>query len=59
MAAVLELRSLERKFSLDFICLAETKILDVQSQLNRAGFFKFVDFPPDGHRQWRREGGSN
>lgn len=38
MAAVRELRSVERKFSLDFVCLSETKIKDVRTPLNRVGF---------------------
>lgn len=50
MAAVRELRSLVRKFSIDFLWLSETKILNVSIPLQRAGFYNFIDFPPDGHQ---------
>lgn len=48
LVVVLELRLVGKKFSLDFICLSETKIKDVCSPLNRVGFYSFVEFPAVG-----------
>ncbi|KAB1200992.1 hypothetical protein CJ030_MR0G005316 [Morella rubra] len=49
-AAIRELQSLARKFALDFLCLSETKVTNIHGPLQRAGFFHFVDYPPEGHR---------